>query len=91
MEDATVNRWVLIVSAICTLLVLAAMAARADDRERSREHHDYIIERQQAYMVEGPPTDRLIIGRRQIDGYRQRDGSTIWFEGNNIVGVKRND
>ena len=33
--------------------------------------------------------DRLIIGKRQIDGYRQRDGSRIWLEGNSVIGVTR--
>jgi hypothetical protein len=73
------------------MLVMVSLSAQADDRRarRDREHHDYIIERQQSYQVQGPPTDRLIIGKRQIDGYRQRDGGHIWFEGNSVVGVTR--
>jgi len=76
------------------VLVMVALSAQADDhrdreRQNNHEHHDYIIERQQSYQVQGPPTDRLIIGKRQIDGYRQRDGSRIWFEGNSVVGVTR--
>jgi hypothetical protein len=75
-----------------TMLIVAAVTAQADDRrerDRNHEHHNYIIERQQAYMVQGPPTDRLIIGSREIDGYRQRDGTRVWFEGNNVVGISR--
>jgi hypothetical protein len=76
------------------LLIVATLAtAHADDRKRHEnkrhESHNYIIERQQAYQVQGVPTDRLIIGRRQIDGYTQRDGNKVWFEGNNVVGVKK--
>lgn len=76
------------------MLIMMALSAQADDRrdrarQNNREHHDYIIERQQAGAVQGPPTDRLIIGKRQIDGYRLPNGGRIWFEGNNIVGVTR--
>ena len=72
------------------IVALTLSTVQADDRRDRREKsetHDYIIERQQAYMVQGVPTSRLIIGRRQIDGYTQRDGSKVWFEGNNVVGV----
>jgi hypothetical protein len=73
------------------MLVAMALTAQADPRrERKRnQHHNYIIERQQSYQVQGPPTDRLIIGKRQIDGYRLPSGGRIWFEGNNVVGVTR--
>ena len=47
------------------MLIMMALSAQADDRrdrarQNNREHHDYIIERQQAGAVQGPPTDRLI-------------------------------
>jgi len=91
MTDQQINRVVLIVSAILTALCLIAAAARGDDnrdrdnqREREHESHDYIIERQQAYQVEGVPTSRIIDGRREIDVYP--DGQM--FEGNNLVGVR---
>jgi hypothetical protein len=78
---------------LMTITTLAALAltAQADDHRRAekREHHNYILERQEAYMVQGPPTDRLIIGKREIDGYNQHNGTTIWFEGNHVVGVTR--
>jgi hypothetical protein len=76
------------------MLIVMALRAQADDRcgdrRARREHHNWIIERQEAYQVQGPPTDRLLIGRRQIDGYRlPNNGGHIWFEGNSVVGVTR--
>lgn len=70
-----------------TMLIAAALSAQADDRRNRdrKEHHNYILERQQAYQVQGVPTSRLIIGKREIDIYR--DGTM--FEGNNVVGVRR--
>jgi hypothetical protein len=68
-------------------LIACAIAAQADDRrERHERHesHNYIIERQQAYQVQGVPTDRLIIGKREIDIYP----NGLMFEGNHVVGVK---
>jgi hypothetical protein len=70
------------------VLVTATLAvvAQADDRKREkRENHNYIIERQQAYQVQGVPTSRLIIGRREIDVYP----NGLMFEKNNVVGVRR--
>ena len=72
------------------LLIIATLAtAHADDRKRheSRRHesHNYIIERQQAGLVQGPPTSRLIIGKREIDIYP--DGSM--YEKNNFVGFNK--
>ena len=70
-------------------LALVAITAQADDQHKQRaerqESHNYIIERQQAYQVQGVPTSRLIIGKREIDVYR--DGTM--FEGNNVVGVRQ--
>jgi hypothetical protein len=76
---------------IAMLILMAFGLAQAEprDRERKDNHHNYIIERQQAYQVQGPPTSRLIIGKRQIDGYRLPNGGRIWFEGNHMVGVTR--
>jgi hypothetical protein len=77
-------------------LVALVMTVNADDNRRSRdrierrEHHNYIIERQEAYQVQGPPTERMIIGKREIDGYHDyRTGTTLWFEGNHVVGITR--
>ena len=69
------------------LLALAAPAVADDGRKRDEqreEQHNYIIERQQAYQVQGVPTQRLIIGRREIDVYQ----NGLMFEGNNVVGVQ---
>ena len=73
---------------VLTLTTLISMTAQADDRRKRherRESHNYIIERQQAYQVQGVPTSRLIIGKRQIDVYP----NGLMFEGNHVVGVKR--
>lgn len=68
-------------------LCLTAIPALADDRHHhhhQREHRDYILRRQEAYQVEGVPTDRLIIGRREIDIYSNGQ----MFEGDHMVGQK---
>jgi len=75
---------------MCAVVITCASAptgAHADDRRRAerKEHHNYIIERQQAYQVQGVPTSRLIIGKREIDIYP----NGLMFEGNNVVGVKQ--
>ena len=79
---------------IIALLIVATVAtAQAEPRKRERheskrerhESHNYIIERQQAGLVRGVPTSRLIIGRREIDIYRTGE----MFEKNNLVGFKR--
>lgn len=53
--------------------------ARADDHKHNR---NYILRRQEAGSVSGVPTSRRIIGKREIDVYR--DGSM--FEKDNYVG-----
>jgi hypothetical protein len=76
------------VGALCAVVMAcASQGAHADDRHRQqrREQHNYIIERQQAYQVQGVPTQRLIIGRREIDIYR----NGLMFERNNVVGVRK--
>jgi hypothetical protein len=85
-ERAAVRR------AIKRFLTIAAVIAMvspcfADDHDKDRhehEHHDYIIERQESGAVEGTPTSRIIIGRREIDVYQ----NGLMFEGNNVVGVR---
>jgi hypothetical protein len=71
------------------LLLAALSIAQADEHRSERsnrrhEHHNYIIERQQAYQVQGVPTSRLIIGKREIDIYPNGQ----MFEGNHLVGIK---
>ena len=80
---------------IPTVLALLALNVQADDNRKTSdrsnsEHHNYIIERQQAYQVQGVPTSRMIIGKPEIDGYRDyRTGTTLWFEEDHVVGVTR--
>jgi hypothetical protein len=67
------------------LLALTLTLCSADDRKckrEHREHHNYILERQEAGVVQGVPTSRRIIGKREIDVYS--DGSA--YEGNGYVG-----
>lgn len=76
--------------AVILLALLALVTAYADDSHKDKEiDHDYAIERQQAYLVEGPPTDRIINGSRQLDGYRQSDGAIIWYDRLNVEGVTK--
>jgi hypothetical protein len=73
--------------AAAVIILLLVGTCRADDRRESkprRESHNYIIERQQAYQVQGVPTSRLIIGKREIDVYP----NGAMFEKNNLVGVR---
>lgn len=68
-------------------LAVAFSSASADDHSRRerREHHNWILERQEAGQVSGVPTSRRIIGNRELDVYP--DGSM--FEKNNYVGQAR--
>jgi hypothetical protein len=75
---------------ITAALLVMAITAQADDRRQheqceNRKSHNYIIERQQAYQVQGVPTSRLIIGKREIDIYP----NGLMFEGNHVVGVRK--
>ena len=77
----------LLIAVLKTALIIIAIAqtAQAEPRERhSKQSKNYILRRQEAYQVQGTPTTRLIIGRRQIDVYRNGQ----MFEGDNLVGVK---
>jgi hypothetical protein len=66
---------------IALLLLITLGLAQAEPRARSR---NYILRRQEAGQVQGTPTTRLIIGKREIDIYR----NGLMFEGDNVVGVK---
>jgi hypothetical protein len=68
-----------------TAITMIASTEQAEPRHRNRSRsHNYIIERQEAYQVQGVPTSRLIIGKREIDVYR----NGMMFEGDYLVGVK---
>ena len=78
-----------IATAVLILLTLVELTQaeprQRQSKERERhESHNYIIERQQAGLVQGVPTSRLIIGKREIDIYP--DGSM--YEKGNLVGVR---
>ena len=77
----------IIAIAVLTLLTLEMAQAEPRKRHESKRHesHNYIIERQQAGLVRGVPTSRLIIGKREIDIYP--DGSM--YEKGNFVGFKK--
>jgi hypothetical protein len=71
------------------LTTIIAATAQADGhkrhhRERDDDNHNYIIERQTNYQVPSgsTPSDRLIIGKREIDVYSNGQ----MFEGDHMVG-----
>ena len=75
---------------IAVLITMAVGLAQAEPRGDRREHRNYILRRQQAYAVQGTPTSRLIIGRREIDIYRAPAGhGHLLFEGDHMIGVTR--
>ena len=75
----------IIATAVLALLTLAELTQAEPRKKEKREHHNYIIERQQAGQVTGVPILRRIRGSREIDIYR--DGSM--FEKNNFVGFDK--
>lgn len=68
------------------LLILVTLGiAQAEPREEKHEcNKNYILRRQEAGLVQGVPTSRLIIGKREIDIYP----NGLMFEGDHVVGVK---
>ena len=72
---------------LLTLLMLLPLCAHADDRRRQQRRergHNYIISRQEAYPGLGLPSVRRIIGKREIDVYR----NGMMFEKDNLVGIQ---
>jgi hypothetical protein len=70
---------------IIAFLIGVLLAAIAFGEPRRHERNkNYILRRQQAYQVQGVPTSRLIIGKRQIDIYR----NGLMFERDHVVGVR---
>jgi hypothetical protein len=65
-----------------TLVIATLGLAQAEPRQRSQRN--YILRRQQSYSVQGTPTSRLIIGKREIDVYPNGQ----MFEKDNMVGVR---
>jgi hypothetical protein len=69
---------------VMLVLGILVVEAQAEPRHRSLRNHNYILRRQQVYPGLGVPTSRLIIGRREIDIYR----NGMMFERDHLVGVK---
>ena len=72
----------IIATAVLILLTLVELT-QAEPRQSKERNHNYILRRQQAGLVSGVPTIRRIIGKREIDIYR----NGLMFEKDNVVGV----
>ncbi len=69
------------------LLIVATVAtAQAEPRQSTERNRNYILRRQEAGLVSGVPTTRRIIGKREIDVYR--DGRCLTKK-DNVVGVTK--
>jgi hypothetical protein len=76
----------IIATAVLIVVTLVELTqAEPRNKREKREHHNHIIERQQAGQVSGVPILRRIRGSREIDIYR--DGSM--YEKNNFVGYDK--
>jgi hypothetical protein len=75
-----------IIAVAIGVVIVVMGVAQAEPRHRSnnRKSHNYILERQEAYQVQGVPTSRIIVGKREIDVYPNGQ----MFEKNNLVGVR---
>ena len=71
--------------AIAVLILLTLGMAQAEPRQSKERNHNYILRRQEAGLVSGVPTIRRIIGKREIDVYR----NGLMFERDNVVGVTK--
>lgn len=71
-------------AALVLLLIVGSVQAEPCKSHKSHKSRNYILRRQEAYQVQGVPTSRIIIGKRQIDVYP----NGLMFEGDNVVGVK---
>ena len=68
---------------LITAMVIAVTLGMA----QAEPHHtqrNYILRRQEAGQVQGVPTSRLIIGKREIDIYR----NGLMFERDHVVGIR---
>ena len=73
------------ITAIAVLLLLTLGMAQAEPRQSKERNHNYILRRQEAGLVSGVATTRRIIGKREIDIYR----NGLMFERDNVVGVTK--
>jgi hypothetical protein len=73
------------VALLSVLLVCASALADDHDKQRSedrrRSEPNWIIERQLTYEVQGVPTSRRIIGKREFDVYRTGE---VFEKGNRV-------
>jgi len=69
---------------VMLVLGILIVEAQAEPRHRSPRNNNYILRRQQVYPSLSVPTSRLIIGRREIDVYR----NGMMFERDHLVGIK---
>lgn len=69
------------------VVILSLGIAQADDRKPRHERREpnWILERQSTYQVEGVPTSRIIVGKREVDIYP----NGLMFEKGNVVGVRK--
>ena len=80
----------LVAQGVIVLAFLASLGiANADDHKRDRHERrqmqpNWILERQSAGQVQGVPTSRIIVGRREIDIYP----NGLMFEKGNVVGIR---
>jgi hypothetical protein len=65
------------------LFLTLGMLARGEARQLKERNHNYILRCQQAGLVSGVPTTRRIIGKREIDIYR----NGLMFERDHVVGL----
>jgi hypothetical protein len=78
-------RFACIIAVAIGIYIVVMGVAQAEPRHRNKiRNRNYILERQEAYQVQGVPTSRLIIGKREIDIYP----NGLMFEKNNVVGVR---
>jgi hypothetical protein len=67
------------------LLVVATVAtAQAEPRQSTERNRNYILRRQQVVPGLGIPTTRLVVGKREIDVYR----NGLMFERDHVIGVR---
>jgi hypothetical protein len=67
------------------LILLMLELTQAEPRQSKERNYNYILRRQEAGLVSGVPTIRRIIGKREIDIYR----NGLMFEKDNVVGVTK--
>jgi hypothetical protein len=75
-------------SAIVLLALIAInTTAQAEPRCSEQRNKNYILRRQQVYPGIGVPTSRLIIGKREVDIYR----NGMMFERDHLIGVRSDE